>query len=79
MEQSIKMDQGMRPSPYYTKCCEMEDLMVEVTVAIHNMQTAGDHMMNECVDNQGQAVTAYSEIAADHMIQKLKLILEAIG
>jgi len=79
MEQSIKMDQSMRPGPYYSKCCEMEDLMHDTKLAILNMERATDHMMNECVDNRGQAVTAYSEIAADHMIQKLKSILEAIG
>jgi len=79
MEQSIKMDQGMNPGPYYTKCCQMEDLMHEAEVAINRLNTGTERMMTECVNNRGQPDTAYSEIAADLMIQKLQQVIKAIG
>lgn len=79
MEKSIKMDQGMNPSPYYSKCCEMEDLMHEVSFALNRMERATDNMMEECVNNRGQASNAYAPIAADHMIQKLRQVMQAIG
>lgn len=79
MTKPTKMHQGMDYLPYYRKCCEIEDLMETTKAAITAMEQAGDHMMLECVDNRGQAATAYSEIAADHMIQKLQAIVKAIG